>query len=296
MEIQAITVGDYLRKLESKFIQANLFYGHGTDNAADEAVYLVFCTLGLDFDCTGDVSGRVLNEEEILKLDNFSDRRIGERIPVAYLVGKAWFGGHLFYVNRDCLIPRSPIAELIAGQFATTCPSQPTLALDLCCGNGCIGIAAALDIPCMQVDLADISAAALRLAERNIAHHNLGVRVKAISSDLFQSIESSYQLILCNPPYVSQLEIDQLPAEYSWEPVLGLLSEQNGLDIPLRILLQVADYLTEDGVLIMEVGHSAGALQERLPQVPFLWLDFACGGAGVFVLTYQQLLKYKEYF
>ena len=296
MKLNVTTVGDYLQKLESRLMAANVFFGHGTDNAADEALYLVFCTLGLDFNCPVSVYNRVLNRQEICKLDSFSDRRIDERMPVAYLVGKAWFAGYVFYVNQDCLIPRSPIAELIAGQFATICPSPPTLVLDLCCGSGCIGIAAALEIPCLQVDLADISAPALQLAEQNIAHHKLAARVKVIGSDLFQCIESSYQLILTNPPYVSQTELDQLPTEYSWEPVLGLLSEQNGLDLPLRILRQVADYLTENGVLIMEVGHSADALQERLPEVPFLWLDFASGGAGVFVLTRPQLLKYKEYF
>ncbi len=292
---------NFLETVADRFESAELFYGHGTDNAWDEAVYLVFSTLGIDFAADDSVLSRTLQDEEVQRLQRLVDRRINERIPVAYLVGEAWFAGLPFKVDERVLIPRSPMAELVLQGFATLLPHYPDKILDLCTGSGCIGIACALRFADAQVDLADISAPALALAQENLARYELQHRVKSLQSDLFTGIANRdggnrYDLIVCNPPYVSREEVDELPAEYRCEPELGLLSADNGLALPLQILKQAADYLSDDGVLILEVGYSHEALAQRLPEVPLMWLEFACGGEGVLVLTRPQLLAFREHF
>ena len=292
---------NFLETVAERFESAGLFYGHGTDNAWDEAVYLVFSTLGIDFAADDTVLSRTLQDEEVKRLQMLVDRRINERIPVAYLVGEAWFAGLPFKVDERVLIPRSPMAELILQGFATLLPHYPNRILDLCTGSGCIGLACAMRFADAQVDLADISVPALTLAQENLDRYDLQQRVQCLQSDLFSSIPNrdsgkGYDLIVCNPPYVSREEVDELPAEYRCEPELGLLSADNGLALPLQILQQAADYLSDDGVLILEVGYTHVALSQRLPAVPLMWLEFACGGEGVLVLNRLQLLTFREHF
>lgn len=296
MNIELPSLEALLEALADRFDLSGLFYGHGTDNAWDEAVYLVFCALQIPFDSDDDVMSRELTAEELERVEVLARRRIEERIPVAYLVGEAWFAGLPFMVSDQVLIPRSPIAELIQQRFATLLPGDPASILDLCTGSGCIGIAAALEFPEARVDLADISASALTLARENVARYGLQSRARVLQSDLFGSLTTRYDLILTNPPYVSQEEVDALPSEYRHEPALGLVSADAGLDIPLRILRAASDWLTPGGVLILEVGYSREALTARLPHVPLLWLEFANGGEGICLLTRQQLLDFREYF
>ena len=289
-------IAEYISEIEQRLLRADLSYGHGTDNPMDEAWYLVLGSLNIDFDCDESELQRQLEAKELALLESRVRRRIEEKLPVAYLVGEAWFAGIKFKIDSRALIPRSPIAELIANGFQPLIKAEPERLLDLCTGSGCIGIASALKFTSVVVDLADISREALLLAQENIDRYSLGNRVRIIETDLFSNLEQSYDLILCNPPYVSREEIVELPQEYHHEPVSGLLSEQNGLEIPLQILQQAADYLQKDGVLIMEVGYSHQALCERLPLVPFMWLEFEQGGEGVFMLSRSQLLKYRDSF
>ena len=286
---KAETLAQCVSRISELFEEADLFYGHGTDNPWDEAVYLVFTVLGVSFEADESQTSRELSVTEREKLDELVSRRIEQRVPVAYLVQEAWFAGLPFKVDERVLIPRSPLAELIAQRFEPLLPAPPARILDLCTGSGCIGIASAIAFEAALVDLADISPQALTLASDNVSRHKLEGRVQVIESDLFAGLQGRYSLILCNPPYVSQTEIDDLPPEYAHEPVLGLYSDEEGLAIPLQILRQAANYLSEDGVLIMEVGYSHEALSERLPAMPFLWLEFDNGGEGIFVLTAQQL-------
>lgn len=284
---------EYIESAASQFEDAQIFYGHGTDNAWDEAVYLVFSGLGLSYQEDDSIMSHVLTDPELTLLDELVARRINERVPVAYLVGEAWFAGLPFTVDSRVLIPRSPIAELIADNFRSVLPEPPNRILDLCTGSGCIGIACAVAFPNAQVDLADISADALSVARENAKRHRVDGRVNVIQSDLMRELQPGYDLIVTNPPYVSRDEIADLPDEYQHEPELGLLSADEGLEIPLTILRYAADYLAPEGVLILEVGYSRAALVARLPQMPFLWLEFENGGDGVCMLTAEQLSVYR---
>ncbi len=291
-----LSLGELLDTLATRFDEADLFYGHGTDNAWDEAVYLVFCALQIPFAADEQIMSRAITPQEQQKVEVLALRRLEERLPVAYLVGEAWFAGLPFTVNEQVLIPRSPIAELIQQEFATLLPRTPEHILDLCTGSGCIGIATALTFEDSRVDLADISPQALEVARANVQRHGLESRVRVVESDLFAALQGPYDLILSNPPYVSQQEVDELPPEYRHEPALGLLSEDDGLAIPLRILREAAELLAPEGVLIMEVGYSREALSARLPGVPLLWLEFAHGGDGVLLLTREQLRDVAQHF
>lgn len=284
-----MVLADCLDELSQQFEAADLFYGHGTDNSWDEAVYLVFSALGLAFDEDDGIMSRPVTRGELERIQALAKRRTDERLPVAYLVGEAWFAGLPFKVDSRVLIPRSPLAELIVEQFAGLVPAEPQKILDLCTGSGCIGIACAVAFPDARVDLADISEDALTLARENVLWHEVGERVRVIQADLFDGLGNAYDLIVTNPPYVSQEEVDDLPEEYRHEPELGLVSNDDGLEIPLRILREAPQHLSENGVLIMEVGYSWQALAARLPKVPFLWLEFANGGEGVCMLTARQL-------
>lgn len=294
-EERGMTLAECLEELSGQFDEADLFYGHGTDNAWDESVYLVFSTLGLSFEEDDKIMSRAVTPEEWERMQILAKRRIDERLPVAYLVGEAWFAGQPFKVDSRVLIPRSPIAELILEEFAGLLPAAPQRILDLCTGSGCIGIACALAFPDVEVDLVDISEDALALALENVVRHGVEERVRIVQGDLFAGLGERYDLIVTNPPYVSREEVDELPEEYRHEPELGLVSDDGGLEIPLRILREAPQYLSEDGVLIMEVGYSWQALAERLPQVPFLWLEFAQGGEGVCRLTARQLREARHH-
>ncbi len=290
MKIQETTL-QFAARLDS----VDLCYGHGTDNPLDEAFYLIYGLLGIDF-ADEQAAQRELNVGEEAMLEAALKRRIDERVPTAYLVGRAWFAGHEFYCDERALVPRSPLAELINGEFEPLLHEPAGKVLDICTGGGGIGIATALLWPDCEVDLADISSDALDLAKKNVALHGLGSRVRTIQSDLFDDIDSRYDLIVANPPYVPVEEYDELPAEFGNEPPLGLISAGNGLQIPLKILRDSVDYLSSEGILVMEVGYSHPQLSERIKQVPLLWLEFEQGGEGVLALTARQLQQYREQF
>ena len=217
-------------------------------------------------------------------------RRIDDRVPLAYLLGEAWFMGLPFHVDERVLVPRSPLGELIQGGLQPWLGNKPVgRILDLCTGSGCIGIAAASVFEDAEVDLADISTDALDVAAVNIDYHEVGDRVSTVRSDVFDGLEGRYDVILSNPPYVDADDIADMPAEYGHEPELGLAAGGDGLDIAHRILARAADYLNPGGLLIVEVGNSWVALQEAYPDIPFTWLEFENGGDGVFLLTAEDL-------
>lgn len=284
----------YIRDTAADFEAADLCFAHGTDNALDESVYLVYGSLGIDYSLSLELADRELDEGEIQFLDERVSRRIRDREPVAYLLGEAWFCGLPFHCDRRALIPRSPIAELIMNDFAGLLQGDPSRIMDLCTGSGCIGIACAVNFPAARVDLVDIDEACLQLASKNSDRHGTSDRVRVLQSNLFERVSGRYDLIVANPPYVSATEIESLPPEFHHEPGLGLLSEEDGLQIPVRILQQAAEYLEDHGLLVMEVGYSAERLSERLRDVPLLWLDFEEGGEGVMAITREQLQHYRE--
>ncbi len=294
--MSTITVQSYIDKLADRFRQSNLCYGHGTDNPFDEAVYLVYGALALSFDADANSPDRLLVGSELCRLEDLVEARLEQRIPVGYLVGKAWFGGHRFLCDPRALIPRSPIAELINRKLRPPLKRAPRRVLDLCAGGGCIGISCALRFPACQVDLAELCADACELASANVELHKLSHRVSVLRSDLFSALTEPYDLIISNPPYVSRQELAALPEEYGHEPVLGLLSEDDGLALALKILREAADFLCADGVLVLEVGYARQQLSTRLESVPLRWLKFSHGGEGVLVLTRKQLRQYEGLF
>ncbi|MCG8413264.1 MAG: 50S ribosomal protein L3 N(5)-glutamine methyltransferase [Pseudomonadales bacterium] len=287
-------LAEYINNTAQLFANADLHFGHGTDNAIDEAVYLVYSGLGINFAEDFRSSRRVLSTPELHTLDEFVRRRIESREPVAYIVGEAWFCGLPFFADERALIPRSPIAELIEKQFAPLISSPPALILDMCTGGGCIGIACALQFPQAEVDLVDISEASLALARKNSDRHGTSDRARTLQSNLFSEVDRQYDLIVANPPYVSRQEMQSLPPEYLHEPRHGLECEDEGLALPLQILQQAEHYLISEGLLIMEVGNSEEALQKRLDKLPMLWLEFEFGGHGVMAITSQELVKFRE--
>lgn len=291
------TVRDYIRWGTSRFLEAELYFGHGTDNAWDEALQLVMYALHLpEFENTAILDARLVMSERLAILDLF-DERIDERVPAAYITGSAVYCGLRFAVNEHVLVPRSPIAELIENHFEPWLALDPESILDLCTGSGCIGIACAYAFPNAQVDLSDISPDALAVARENIAEHDLEDRVVAIESDLFEDLpRNRYDLIVSNPPYVDENDLASMPEEYHAEPAIALGSGADGLDFTRRLLSEARDWLTEDGLLVVEVGNSWVALEEAFPRVPFTWVEFARGGHGVFVLTAAQLEEFAEDF
>lgn len=275
-----------LESTAQRLERAGLSFGHGTDNARDEAAALVLHALGLPLDGRGAEATRELTREEEQAVDELVDRRIREGVPAAYLIGRGTFAGLVFRVDRRALVPRSPIGELIPEGFAPWVRiDAATRVLDLCTGGGCIAVATAVHWPHLTVDAVDVSPDALQLARENAALHDVSDRVTAIESDLFDRLAGrQYELIVANPPYVGQAEYEALPAEFHREPPLGLQAGPDGLDIVLRLLADAPGYLTRDGCLICEVGHSREVLEANMPQIPFLWLEFAHGGEGVFLL------------
>jgi len=284
-------IAESIEQITCQLDEADLCYGHGTDNAGDEAAWLVLHVAGARLDGSFNDWGRIVTDEESLKINRLARSRCESRLPLAYLLGAAWFAGLEFEVDENVLVPRSPLAELILDQYSPWVdPGKVCRILDMCTGSGCIAIASALYLPGAQVDAADISAKALDVARRNVERHQLADRVTLIESDLFQSIPARrYDLIVANPPYVPVQTVGDLPAEYRAEPGLGLASGSDGLDAVLSILLDAPDFLGEDGVLVCEVGESEQRLAAALPGIPFLWLEFEHGGSGVFVLTKGQL-------
>jgi ribosomal protein L3 glutamine methyltransferase len=292
------TLRDYVHWAERRFESAKLYFGHGTDNARDEAVWLVAATLQLPFDEVDAQVDRVLTEPETRLVRERVEARIATRKPLAYLLHEAWFAGLRFYVDERVIVPRSLIGEFIHDEFRPWIdPQGVTRILDLCTGSGCIAIAAALAFPEADVDAADISADALAVAERNVDHHHVRGRVHLVQSDLFANLaDRTYDLILTNPPYVDADDMATLPAEYRHEPALALASGPSGLDAIIRIMADAPMHLNPGGALIAEVGNSCTALAAHFPQVPFIWLTSASGDESVFLLSAEELARHAALF
>jgi ribosomal protein L3 glutamine methyltransferase len=284
------TMQDMLRWGISRMNEAGLFFGHGTDNSRDDAVMLVTHALHLPWNIDHVWQTAKLTRTERQVVIELFARRINERMPTPYLTGEAWFYDLPFIVDERVLIPRSPIAEIIAARFQPWLGSkQVHRIMDLCTGSGCIGIACAVEFPQAQVELLDISFDALALADNNIERHQLSDRVMALQSDLFDAADGKYDIIVSNPPYVDAEDMNCLPEEFHNEPDLALAAGEDGLDLVRIMLAQARQFLADDGILIVEVGNSWPALEEAYPTVPFMWQEFESGGHGVFVLTAVQL-------
>ena len=303
MNIRAIagelhTIRDLVRWGMSQFNRAGLCFAHGMPNALDEAVYLCLSTLHLPPDLGGDFFDcRLTHEERRAVLESYRVR-LSKRKPAAYITREAWFAGLSFYVDERVLIPRSPIAELIQQQFSPWIEAERVeRVLDLCTGSGCIAIACAYAFEQARIVASDVSADALAVAAINRGNHGLEDRLQLIESDLFDSIPpQSFDIIVSNPPYVSEMEMSGLDTEFSYEPASGLAAGKTGMDYVVPILQQASGYLSANGILVVEVGYSMPALVELLPGVPFTWLEFAHGGEGVFLLTAEQLQACQQMF
>lgn len=294
---ELITIRDYIRWGYSLFNGSHLHYGHGTDNSWDEAVHLVLSALHLPPDISTDLMNAILTTVERRNLCELIIRRITDRIPAAYLTHEAWFAGLPFYVDERVIIPRSPMAELIENGFSPWLDGKNVRRiLDLCTGSGCFAIACALVFPESEVAAVDISEDALEVAKINVHKHELEEEVTLIKSDLFQNVTGKYDLIISNPPYVSREEYRSLPQEYTHEPTMALEADKHGLDIVIRILQRASDFLTPDGILVVEVGSAQEALMKQYSEIPFVWLDFERGGDGIFLITAEDLIRYQAYF
>ena len=289
---ELITVRDFIRYAVSRFTAAGLAFGHGSDNAWDEAVYLTLHTLNLPLDRLEPfLDARLLAGERHALLDIYR-RRIQDRLPAAYLTHEAWLGQHRFYVDERVIVPRSFIAELLHEQLAPWVhdPRAITSALDMCTGSGCLAILAALAFPHAQVDAADLSPDAIAVAERNISDYGLNDRVEAVRSDAFASLKGRhYDLIVSNPPYVNAESVAALAPEYLHEPVMALGSGKDGLDFTRILLREARGHLNPDGLLVVEIGHNREVLEAAFPELPFTWLDTTAGGEYVFLLRAADL-------
>ncbi|NRB42365.1 MAG: 50S ribosomal protein L3 N(5)-glutamine methyltransferase [Pseudomonadales bacterium] len=292
---ELFTLRDYLRFGLSCFRKAGIFYGHGTDNAWDEALALIIHALHLPMDMDKEVlDARLTRDERLAVLDLFA-QRIEKRVPVPYLTQQAWFCGLEFFVDERVLIPRSPINEMIQAGFKPWYQGDyPERILDLCTGSGCIGIACAYAFDEADIVLADLSNEALEVAAKNIEKHDLQDQVQTCQSDLFADIEGPFDLIVSNPPYVDVEDFSLMPDEYQHEPDMALVSGQLGLQHPLQILQQGKDYLTDDGILVLELGNSGRHLEALLPDVDFNWVEFDGGGHGVLVISKVELEMIDE--
>lgn len=286
------TVRDFLRFAISRFNEAQLSFGHGSDNAHDEAAYLILHTLHLPLDTLEPYLDAVLLPHERTQLLEKLHRRVIDREPVAYITHQAWQGDYDFYVDERVLVPRSFIYELL-GEPLSPWIEYPELvhrALDLCTGSGCLAIQLADHYPAAEVDAVDISLDALEVAAYNVQDYGFEDRINLIHTDLFEGLEGTYDLIISNPPYVDAQSVADLPEEYLHEPEIALGSGEDGLDATRQILLHAAKYLNPKGILLVEIGHNRDVLEAQYPELPFIWLETSGGDGFVFLLTREQLL------
>jgi len=291
------TPREAIRGAATQFKKKRLYFGHGTDNALDEAAWLVGHALGVAPEALERHLDRPLDPKARERIAQLVAARIATRKPLAYLLNEAWFAGHKFYIDERAIVPRSLLGEFILDGFAPWLASAPRRALDLCTGSGCIAIALAHRFPQCQVDAVDLSDAALAVTRINIDAHGLDTRVRAIQSDLFAALGGArYDLIVTNPPYVGDRDMRRLPAEYRHEPALALAAGSEGLDIVARILAAAPDYLHAHGSIFAEVGNACRPLRTRFPKVPFAWLETQTGDDSVFMLTTAQLAAHRGVF
>ncbi len=286
------TVRDVLRFAVSRFNEAQLSFGHGLDNAYDEAAYLILHTLHLPIDRLDPFLDAKLLPDELQKIFNMLEKRIQQRVPVAYLTNEAWLGHYRFYVDENVIVPRSFIAELLPDALEPWLPDAMNVrsALDLCTGSGCLAILLAEHYANADVDAVDLSAEALEVAQRNVNDYGFEEEIRLVKSDLFSALKGCrYDLIVSNPPYVNAPSMAALPEEYRREPALALASGDDGLDHVREILRAAPEHLEPNGVLVVEIGHNRAALENTFPQLPFIWLDTASGADFVFLLTRHDL-------
>ena len=280
---------DLVAGVERKLRAARLHYGHGTENARDEAAYLVLRGLRLAFETPADTA---LTPSQVARVERLAERRVRERIPVAYLLREAWLDDCPFYVDERVIIPRSHIAELLAAKLQPWLRSAPRRVLDLCTGSGCLAILAARAFPRAEVDAADLSRGALAVARRNVATYGLQGRVRLVRSDLFASLlRARYDLIVTNPPYVTRASMRALPREYRHEPGMALAGGADGLDLVRRIIEEAPARLTPRGLLVCEIGSNRKALERAYPRLPFVWPGTVAGAGQVFLLPASALGK-----
>jgi ribosomal protein L3 glutamine methyltransferase len=286
------TLRDWLRWAVSRFNEANLFYGHGTDNAYDEAAWLILHTLHLPNDRLEPFLEARLTRAERLAVLNILEQRLVRRLPAAYLTREAWLGPYRFYVDERVIVPRSYFAELLAEHMTPwiTDPEHIHAALDLCTGSGCLAILMAEAFPDAEIDAVDLSSDALAVARRNVTDYGLDERIHLIQSDLLDGLQGRrYDLIICNPPYVTADSMAALPAEYRHEPELALAAGDDGLDIVRRLLAAAPQHLTEHGLLFVEVGHNADIVEAAFPELPLTWIDAPSGEGKIFMLGRAEL-------
>ena len=311
------TIRDFIRFGVSALRQYDAHLGQGTEDFFFFFFSLVLQTLALDWNANPEILDAKLLPSEKAEFISLLERRINEKVPTSYLLNLAYFCDKPYYVDERVLIPRSPIAELINQRFAPYCldengqmreaqnnlpenpqPKMPRRILDMCTGSGCIAIALSYAFPESEVDATDISKEALEVASINAEHHNMQYQVALMESDLFAKIpaENQYDLIVSNPPYVDAEDMADLPAEFLHEPELALAAGQDGLDLVRKMLAQAADYLTEDGLIVIEVGNSEWAMKQNFNTIDFHWLTFQKGGSGIFALTAAQCRQYRDLF
>lgn len=289
---QLHTLRDWLRYAVSRFEEAGIFFGHGTQNSYDEAVWLILSALHLPHDTLENFLDAVITEAERRKLAQLIERRVTERVPTAYLLREAWLGDFKFYVDERVIVPRSFIAELLRDQLAPWVenPEEVTAVADICTGSGCLAILAAHAFPNAEVDAVDISDAALVVARKNVADYGLEHHVHLVQSDMLSALAGrQYDIILSNPPYVDAPSMDALPQEYRSEPDIALASGEDGLDHTHTLIAHAAEHLHPGGLLIVEIGHNRDVLEAAYPHLPFTWLEVSDGDQYVFLLTREQL-------
>lgn len=294
---ELFTIRDWLRFTVSRFEESSIFFGHGTDNAYDEAVWLILSALHLPLDTLDNFIDARITESERKHLAHLIERRISEHIPTAYLLREAWLKGFKFYVDERVIVPRSFIAELLENGLSpwVDYPEMIESAADICTGSGCLGVLLAHAFPDAEVDVIDISPDAIAVANINISNYQLQDRVTAIESDMFSALAGKrYDLIISNPPYVDAPSMAQLPREYRNEPQIALGSGEAGLDHTHTLLREAANHLNDNGLLIVEIGHNRSALMEAYPQLPFTWLEVESGDEFVFLLYKEQLAQLHQ--